>query len=162
MRLTICDLDGTICDDRHRLPLIKESGPDRWDDYHAACMADPFMNAGCVAAPQPTLFFTARPEKYRTMTESWLGFNGLCPRQLFMRSNFDDAPSPVIKEHMLLQYARRLPFGLMTLRSILVTAYDDRDDVLAMYRKYGIQTVKVTYENAQSQAIARLAEDGRR
>lgn len=160
MRLTICDLDGTICDDRHRLHLIKRSGPDRWDDYHAACMADRFMNAGCVAAPQTILFFTARPEKYRAMTEAWLGFNGLCPRNLKMRGDHDHSPSDIIKERMLLEFVRTLPLGLVTLRSILVTAYDDRDDVLAVYRRYGIQTVKVTYED-EDQVYARRSQDGR-
>lgn len=145
MRITICDLDGTICDDRHRLHLIKSYGSFRYDAYHAQCDHDALMNAGCIVDPKHTAIFTGRPESVHARTWTWLARHNITPWRLQMRPDCDTSSSaPELKQRML--YALFGCVFAQTRGNCEIVAYDDRDDVLAMYRRHGIQTVKVGYD----------------
>lgn len=141
MIFTICDLDGCIADDRHRLGLIDTSRLDPWEDYHAACWNDRFMNAGCVIGQAGLLIFTSRCESVRAETERWLARHGIRPLVIKMRPVDDKFTSSVDLKERFLKEVFSLPIG-----GANVIAYDDRDDILSMYRRYNVRTIKVTYE----------------
>lgn len=147
MSTIILDLDGTIADDRHRLYLITGTKPN-YSEYHAACEHDPVMNRGLITLVSKKdyslLFITSRPEKYREQTWKWLldaGFDTvLFDSDLLMRPDGDLRPSPVLKL-ALLEKSGVDPHEI-------VCAFDDRADVLQMYRdRLGIPTVLVGYES---------------
>lgn len=143
MRFAIVDLDGTICDDRHRRHLIKPAGPDRYDEYHAACGDDLLMNDGCLLVTPAIIIFTARPERWRDATERWLEKRGIAVHQLLMRRDQDCSPSPVLKERFLRETQRWMDKAD---RCRIAVAFDDRRDVIAMYRRNCIPAVKVGYD----------------
>ena len=69
------DLDGTLYDDRWRLPLVDSGSQDPWDKYHRALVDDKRINhfvldiiQQAIQNNSPFYFLTARPEKYRKIT----------------------------------------------------------------------------------------------
>jgi hypothetical protein len=134
----IVDLDNCISDDSRRIPLINWSEPDnfrRYHPYHMEMLGDPLGNEDIVRRPENIIVFTARPEYYRPPTCVWLVKHEIFPVAIFMRGNDDHRHSDEIKDEQL----DRLLQGNITLNQI-VCAYDDREAVLAIYRKAGIKT----------------------
>lgn len=136
-KIVIFDLDNCLSDDRARIPLIdwSKGNPDeRYAAYHAKCGDDPAANlhvlephiSNCMIA-----FFTARPETVRRETMNWIA-NVLHAAtkafefQLYMRSENDRRPSAIVKLDMLRMLRARADVKI-------VQAYDDREDVVAMY-----------------------------
>lgn len=134
----IVDLDSTVSDDRWRQWLIDEAQPDTTEKYHAYhvhCDKDKVINRHIVDdSPVPVIFLTARPEYLRGKTERWLKENSLDCIALMMRPNDDHTPSPVLKESALYQIERLFK---------VEKAYDDRPDVVAMFRFNGVEAVLV-------------------
>ena len=147
MIMTICDLDGTICDDRHRLGLIDEAAADPFAAYHAACGQDRFINAGCVVTARSLVIITSRPESMRKETEAWLAAHNIQSSHLLMRPIGNLQPSPQLKEDLLLVLLRAIQVSWIPMAGLEFIAYDDRPDVLAMYRRHGMKTVTVFYED---------------
>lgn len=75
-RIVIVDLDGTLFNNDHRIPLITGM-PKRWDKYHDACTED-VVNDWCLRLVQSLskscdiVFITGRPDNYRAKTENLL------------------------------------------------------------------------------------------
>ena len=75
MTVVICDLDGTLCDHRHRVHLALSGD---WDAYHALLSKDEPHSAVLNFLKdqsmhnEPIYFLTGRPEQYRTQTIAWL------------------------------------------------------------------------------------------
>jgi len=140
-KFAIWDLDNCLSDDRARIPLIDwpQTNPEeRYGVYHAACFDDPVGNFAVFAryldAGHVPVFLTARPARRRTETLAWIAARLNCREPiLMMRNNGDNRPSVELKREML----HSLPEYGVALKDV-VAAYDDRPDVVAMYKKEGI------------------------
>lgn len=148
-RFVIFDIDNCVADDGWRLPLIKWDEQDmdaRYEDYHRASIADKAANydtferhtahGGHNLVP---IFLTARPVRFAAATEAWLREKlGVDRHILICRNNDDHRSSVAVKRDMvswLFQYGVRL--------DCVVRAYDDRADICAMYREYGIEAIQM-------------------
>lgn len=131
MRRTIFDLDNCISADAWRTHHINYALPaeDRWDKYHSLCDLDPPANKTLVKCAAGPVFFTARPEWVREKTVAWISNHfGINDPLVFMRAESDHRSSPELKLSMLHE--------LLTNHDCdeIVVAYDDRQDVIDMYR----------------------------
>jgi hypothetical protein len=143
-KVVIFDLDGCICDDEWRIGRIKIiEGQKLYDEYHEGISKDSHLSTGteilhnAIGRDEFPIFITARPIKYRKQTTDWLNSQlGLVnPRDywLFMRDNNDARPSVEVKKSaigvFMSEYHNRE----------IVAAFDDRPDVVSMYRSLGIK-----------------------
>lgn len=134
-RYRILDLDNTIANDSWRIPRInwQLSGDRRYHDYHSLAPFDQLGNAHLLQAEEQILIFTARPVTYRAATEEWLKRNGVQFKHLLMRNKDDVRHSVELKSAQLFWLAE-YNVGL----SQITSAFDDRQDVVDMYRRAGI------------------------
>lgn len=148
MNYIILDLDNCIADDAWRIPKInwQKSDPlDRYHDYHSLSGFDRLGNEDILARHKSDeiIIFTARPVHYSTLTQEWLRRNGVNYDCLVMRNNNDHCPSLALKRKML----HWLPEIYDIPLNKIVAAYDDRSDVVAMYREEGIQAFQREIHN---------------
>ena len=137
-QIAIFDLDGCISDDTERKKFL----PD-YAEYHDRLDQDPVMNHMLVIGQhelgREIVFLTARPETYRVQTLKWLykafGDDLVDQCRLLMRDNSDHRKSPAMKLHRLITE------GIAC--EEIVIAYDDRVDVLAAYKTYGIKKCRI-------------------
>ncbi len=137
MKFIILDLDNCIADDGWRIPLIrwdKTNLIERYDDYHAASYMDKPGNLDLFRKTEHQVaIFTARPDTYIDMTSDWLTAVKVPWRYLLMRNTENHSPSPELK-------SQQLDCFLETHRKVEIErAYDDRPDVITMYRRRGIK-----------------------
>lgn len=141
MKRTIFDLDNCLADDRHRIPKIdwsRAADAGRWDAYHEGAEADNAWQASLVAHSINPVFFTARPERFRATTEAWIRRHyGIASPEVYMRGDSDHRPSVRLKADML---ANLLTFGDC---DEVVKAYDDREDIVEMYRGFDIEAERL-------------------
>lgn len=122
----IVDLDGTISDDRWRLPLIDYAMIDPWGAYHAACAEDALIHAEILDTSLPLVLITSRPEYVRPQTERWLVRYGIAPFLLSMRPNGCDWSSAVLKPRLLWMALRDYDLEIEAI-------YDNDPSVLSGY-----------------------------
>lgn len=139
--IVILDLDNCIADDAHRIPHIdwSQRDPDlRYAPYHSRLSSDgPPCNRHAWTQPGVRNFiFTARPEAYREVTRAWLRKHGVPCAVLLMRPEGDHCPSVALKSRMLDVVANTHPG--VPLGGLIRAAYDDRRDVIEMYRSRGV------------------------
>lgn len=135
-KYTILDLDNCISDDLHRrnsLTNERFSPANRWNAYHIQCCLDKFVWGIRTPIPENIIIFTGRPILYGTLTKYWLLKNKLPTDNVYMRPIGNFMPSPELKEYFL-------NIVLQDKNVEIKMAYDDRQDVLNMYNKCGIQT----------------------
>lgn len=131
----IFDLDGTLADVTHRVPLAEAK---KWDEFNAACVRDTPRNAErrlatmvYLHAPNHRIAIcTGRSEAVRKETEEWFVKNGIPYDELFMRPIDDHRPDIVLKKEMA--------FTVMTRGEGIIFVVEDRDKVVAMWRELGI------------------------
>jgi hypothetical protein len=136
--IAIWDLDNCLSDDGWRIPLIDWRRPveTRWVKYHGSCFHDvPGNHAAfneCAAERLTPLFITGRPESVRALTMSWLycHFDIRSP-MLLMRASGDHRESVDVKLELLTDALQRMS-GRHGAR--IVRAYDDKPDIVQMYR----------------------------
>ncbi|MET7640115.1 hypothetical protein [Streptomyces sp. NPDC005438] len=138
--LAVFDLDGTLCDTRHRLHLI-ESTPRDWNAFFRAAPQDPPLDEGVRLARQwaercELGYVTGRPERCRADTERWLDQHGLPQGELWMRGERDRRPAKVAKLELLTRLAAR--------RRVAVVVDDDAQ-VCAAYRRRGFEVVRADW-----------------
>jgi hypothetical protein len=128
--IIITDLDGTLAHAAWRANLMHD-----WDAYHAASIADKpnqpmidFINR--LGALGHVVCITARPERWRQLTNDWLLRNAVQLSYLSMRPNDDRRPSPLVKIDLALALLKQLDASA-------VIAIDDRSDVVAAYAAQG-------------------------
>lgn len=118
--------------------MIDPSQPDntaKYHAYHIHCDRDHVINRHLVDdSPVPVVFLTARPEYMRRKTALWLKENNFNYEALVMRGNTDNTPSPEMKKNALRQIRRLFE---------IERAYDDRKDVVQMFRENGVEAVLV-------------------
>lgn len=135
MTFIILDLDNTIANDAWRIPRIDWKEPDPFKRYHAYHSLAPFDEAGnhdlFVNTPHEIIIMTARPVHYHAQTEEWLLRHGIDPALILMRNTSDHVHSRELKRQQLCSL--KPSYGI--LRENIVCAYDDRQDVIDMYRR---------------------------
>ena len=135
--LIVFDLDGTLADVEHRRHHLQRPKP-RWDRFFAACTEDGLIEGVALAfaahqqAGHRVEIWSGRSDAVRAETEAWLDRHGLRPDRLLMRRDRDHTPDEVLKEGWL-DAADRRP-------SLI---YDDRNKVVAMWRRRGLTCAQV-------------------
>ena len=146
--MIILDLDNTISDDSWRIPLInwkEQCKVRRFLSYHLGCKYDLAGNNHLWEEADDVVIFTARPYFFQSMTKKWLKDKGIQPkvRDIFFRPNNSTLPSPMLK-NIFLQ-------GLLYMNGMrkeeIECAYDDRPDVVEMYKASGINAKQVSIHN---------------
>lgn len=136
--MIILDLDGCISNDAWRIPSInwqKQDPNDRYHDYHSLAPWDELGNRDLIDGHDDQItILTARPVSFRAATVEWLKRNDVPFRHLIMRNIDDHRPSVKLKETQLawLRSHYGVPF------TFIKAAYDDRPEVVEMYRSKGI------------------------
>lgn len=155
----VCDLDGTICDIRHRQHLAQAGD---WDAFHELLVDDAprhvalavvklLMGSMAEDGSQPKLIFlTGRPERYRPETKVWLASEAQLFEDddyvtLIMRGNHQNGSDTVVKEANLEEYLAG-QYGEAITREYWaqrVLVLDDRDKVVAHFRDLGYEAWQV-------------------
>lgn len=134
MSYVILDLDNCIADDAWRIPRINWSKKDpgaRYHVYHSLAAFDRPGNEDLFSDGSEAIIFTARPALYRPATEEWLRRHNVPFKHLVMRNNNDHRKSVDLKREML----HWLPELYNIAWSSVAAAYDDREDVVEMFRR---------------------------
>lgn len=164
MRCYIFDLDGAVCNIEHRLHYIR--APEgmttgqvmnaqnpatvfkpRWDEFYAACVGDAAIIPICalladLGRQAPIVFSSGRSDAVRHQTMQWLYINTMVrpgSMKLYMRKDADHRPDYVVKAELLDQI---LADGYLP-----IMAFEDRDQVVKMYRERGITCAQVAEGN---------------
>jgi hypothetical protein len=153
------DLDGTICDLSHRLHYVKpkQNQPDRvgpatpfkpdWDAFFEACDMDmPICEIvelcnDLIESGNKIIFVSGRNSVVREKTLDWLVENIYYSRKfldkiLYMRSQNDRRPDYLVKYDLLTKIIS--DYGK---KPELI--FDDRQQVVDMFRKEGIRVCQV-------------------
>ena len=128
--MILIDVDGCISDDRWRLSLVDYSAEDPWHAYHLAAEHDEPANLHVLT--EPAIALTAMPARYAAIRRSWLRRHAPAVVHVVMRPDDDLSESPILKHNMLRFVRSRFP------SEPIRAAYDDRADVVSMYRRAGI------------------------
>jgi phosphoglycolate phosphatase-like HAD superfamily hydrolase len=136
----IFDMDGTLCNVngvRHYVTGRSKN----FDAFHRSSIfcppnPGPRMAARCYArAGMAIIIVTARDARYESVTRDWLAKHEVPYNAIFMRSWGDTRPDSVVKGEILQR--------IIDSNYYPVVAYDDRDDIIAVWQAAGIRTVKV-------------------
>jgi len=146
-KLAIFDLDNCLANDEWRIPHIRfeldNKLDEKWDKYHSLCGNDvPANNEwlnGARARGLTPVFVTMRPVKYWDQTVEWIERRlGLAPGTfaLYMRPEGDHRGSVELKREIV-----------TNLLANVSEAYDDRPDIIYMYRSLGINAYVLKIHN---------------
>ncbi|MDW9536257.1 polynucleotide kinase [Sinorhizobium meliloti] len=142
-KAVIFDIDGTIADVEHRRGWLRTSPPD-WERFNAEMGEDrpnlPVVELYRVLwnSKQYEMVLTSgRFESSRRLTETWLIWNEIPFGNIYMRQDGDNRADHLVKEDFLAQIRAR--FG------DIAFAVDDRDQVVAMWRRNGITCLQCAY-----------------
>ena len=144
MHCYIFDIDGTLSDLSHRLPHIQKE-PKDWDAFFNACCDDAPIRHICELAGSldlevwPVVFVSGRSDRVRNETKEWLQKHVGCYEHLYMRRHGDHRPDHQVKRD-LLEQLRADGFEP-------IMAFDDRDQVVKMWRELGIPCAQVADGN---------------
>lgn len=145
----LVDIDGTVADLSHRLWMIKTDPPD-WDGFFAACSEDapivPVIHTvrtlGLAGAD--IVFISGRSDATQNATTDWLLTHGLTMIDgLYMRKAGDHRPDNIVKSELLDQFLKDR--GIT--ESDITAAFEDRDQVVKMYRDRGVRVFQVADGN---------------
>lgn len=134
------DLDGTLADLSHRLPHI-QNDPKDWDAFFDGCINDaPIphiieLARDLWACGRKIVIASGRSDRVRTQTEKWLRDNSVPFDAIYMRPHGDHRPDYGMKKILLKQILQDGWSPLM--------AFDDRDQVVKMWREQGIPCAQV-------------------
>lgn len=131
--LAVFDVDGVVADVRHRLGHIARR-PKDWSAFFAGADRDPPLAEGIELAREYAeshvlVWLTGRPEYLRTVTEKWLGEQGLPHDLLFMRPSNDRRPAREYKAAKLTQLRREAKIAVVV---------DDDPAVVALLVERGL------------------------
>ena len=131
----IFDIDGVLADDRHRSHFIRQS-PRNYNSYYDAMINDPPIIVGVIicqalAAQWPIYLFTGRPITHEAQTQAWLKQQLIPYDRLNMREPNDFRPNIAVKRDMLARLEGEGYWQPMA-------AFEDRPEVIAMYREEGV------------------------
>lgn len=143
--LILFDLDGTLAENSHRQKYVTDGLKD-WETFFAQQEFDlpvlPIvkMFRALNSTDQFDLFVvTARPERYRSVTESWLKRHAVQAQRVVMRQDGDRRPDDVIKREILHELEANGQRPLFVV--------DDRKSVVQMWRDEGIVCLQCADHN---------------
>jgi FMN phosphatase YigB (HAD superfamily) len=141
--LYIFDLDGTLADASHRQPILDHTDdPERWNKFYDACDKDSPIHPviDVLIALQNSRaeiwIFSGRSDRVRSLTAVWLGALGIGYDYLQMRGEYDYTVDHELKESWLKSM-------LDIDRQRLVAVFDDRQQVVDMWRRNGVTCFQV-------------------
>ena len=157
--LYIFDLDGTLALIGHRRHFVEDPKArsaqtgqlvkfkPRWDEFYEACDQDsvnvPVFKTLRIlfAAGAEVRIFSGRSDAVREKTLTWLAreapmIDWRREGMVTMRKNKDYTPDDALKLSWLMEMTEED-------RARLVAVFDDRDRVVAMWRKFGITCFQV-------------------
>jgi predicted kinase len=137
----ICDLDGTLADIKHRLPLVKGENKD-WGAFFSLIEQDKLNNNLLdkikkieMETGAKIIFVSARPETYRENTLKWFEKEVVYDRDrvnLIMREENDKRPDTEVKADIYEKYLKQLD---------ILAVFDDRPSVIRMWREKGLNVI---------------------
>lgn len=151
----ICDIDGTVADLTHRLHHIRDdaalakfgvldsSWKKNWPAFFGGVANDGVhedvrqMLEALMAQPGMYIHYVSgRPEKTRSDTAAWLCKHGFPYGPLHMRADGDYRADDIVKEEILDTKLKLTPEQVLCV-------FDDRDRVVAMWRRRGFRVLQV-------------------
>lgn len=130
----LCDMDGTLA-------LLNGRSP-----YDASTCENDAPNTRIIGMLHyhllhgfKIIIMSGRDSKYRPQTEAWLAKHGIIPDLLLMRVQDDKRKDAIIKEELF--RAHVLP------NYYTQTVFDDRDQVVRMWRDLGLNVLQVADGN---------------
>lgn len=131
----IVDIDGTVADHNGRDPFnVAECAGDLLHGDTARVVRTLSWGAD---EPAQLFFVSGRDSKYRALTETWLARHRFWNYRLHMRPEGDKRSDEIIKQEI---YERDiLP------KYNVQAVFDDRDRVVAMWRRLGLQVFQCNY-----------------
>jgi phosphoglycolate phosphatase-like HAD superfamily hydrolase len=144
MRCYIFDIDGTLADCSHRLPHIQKQ-PKDWRAFFAAVADDaPIQHVIDLAMDLASggaeiVYVSGRSDECREETVRWLERVGAPDPfgRLYMRKEGDHRDDDIVKAEILVALRSD---GLEP-----VMAFDDRNRVVAQWRRNGVPCAQVAY-----------------
>lgn len=136
----VFDIDGTLADLTHRLPFIQQS-PKNWAAFFANVAGDAPIRHICDLAntlsdaDKYIVLVSGRSDECRSETVRWLNVNRISFHALYMREAGDHRPDNIVKGELLNEL---LADGYQPLM-----AFDDRNQVVEMWRSRGIPCAQV-------------------
>lgn len=136
MKTVLFDIDGTLADNWHRQHLVQTDSPD-WDTFFEK-MSEDVLNKPIAelydliraSGHYKIVLVSARPERYRDATESWLATKGIEFEKLYMRGDGDRRPDYKVKKDMLDK--------ILAEGHKIIFVIDDRTQTVKMWRENGI------------------------
>lgn len=138
--IVIFDLDGTLALIEHRLHFL-EGKKKNWHKFFAACESDaphhPIIEVmkGLRLLGHQVWIVSGRSDAVKTQTLEWFVKHGIQYDQLIMRRDGDFTADDVLKRSWLQS-------GAIPKERVLMV-FDDRDKVVAMWRKEGLVCAQV-------------------
>ncbi|MBN4075276.1 MAG: hypothetical protein COA71_03810 [SAR86 cluster bacterium] len=136
MKTILFDIDGTLADNWHRQHLVQAESPD-WDSFFEM-MSEDSQNVPVVelfkalqeSQKYRIILVSARPERYRIQTESWLDSHDIVSEHLYMREDGDRRPDFKVKKDMLDK--------ILEDKHDIIFVVDDRTQTVKMWRENNI------------------------
>lgn len=136
----VFDIDGTVADLSHRLHHI-EKQPKDWDAFFADCHKD--VPIGHVRqllqdlskSGAKIVYVSGRSDQVRSETAAWLLGHLFPAGELYMRTAGDHRPDNIVKAELLDEL---LDDGFRP-----IMAFDDRNQVVVMWRQKGVPCAQV-------------------
>lgn len=146
----ILDLDNCIADDEWRLHLINADEPDlmkRYHQYQMNSIHDRLHNEHLfkdTASDEEVIIFTSRFVCYRDMAKRWLKQHDVRHDRLLMRPMgcFLNSFELKAKQLVVLQFGHSMMYP-----PNITAAFDDRTDVVEMYKAAGIANAQRVFIN---------------
>lgn len=141
--IIIFDLDGTLALIDHRRHFVDKSSGVKvdWNAFFEACDKDepntPVILANRLVTGYHIIILSGRSEAVREKTIRWLARHEVYYDELRMRAEGDYQPDETLKEAWLKQIGP----------DNIICVYDDRDKVVAMWRKNGVTCFQVAPGN---------------
>lgn len=139
----IIDLDGTLCDTRHRQHFMTQKDKD-WKSFYEGLVTDP-VNPWCYSilhAIKPyraIILVSGRPDTYKLKTIEWLNKHDINYDRLHMRKEGDFRKDSIVKEEI---YRRDIE-PLFEVECCI----DDRKQVVDMWRSIGLTCLQCDVGN---------------
>lgn len=152
--LFVFDLDGTIADLSHRLPLIRVCSPSQlldasekaegfkpdWPAFFDACDQDKpirwVINLAQMVRPfGDILILSGRSDRTQVKTRAWLIQHGVPYDFLEMRPDGNHEPDEILKLRMLERFIGQCDFEVQFI-------VDDRQKVVDMWRRNGFNVLQ--------------------
>lgn len=133
-KAVVCDIDGTLAHHASRGPYeIEKCETDLLDEEVARILAL------ADRADDYVVLLSGRQSEFREHTERWLKANGVVYDELWMRAEGDWRPDDIVKAELFDAHVR----NRYDVRFVL----DDRDRVVALWRRMGLKCWQVAYGN---------------